>query len=422
MIARRDLIRALDRPRAIADWVVIERVQERGAYDEARDASRRETSTRYTVILHHDVPSGRGTARLELCATDGRASDVIDQGVALAMTAIGKLWKSIPPAAPAKVEVLDPRLATGALDVAARAIVAGARVPADVTATSRVSVLRERVNVLGRSGFHADWIASSIHAETLVVAGERSLELVRESRRIADLGLADALAHAHGDLLQLAAAGKPTAGPCDLVLAPDAMLYDGALGVWTIFASQADAVVEAQGLSRFQLDAPIVPGADAMEEPIRIVSDGAFDHATRSAPVGDDGDAIRRFPLIERGICVGLGLSAREAAFRRRDPNGGVRNLVVAKGTWTDLDPTRRTVEVRRLRSITVDPYTGDASVEIGLATDHKGTAHQPFTGGTVRLDLVAALATARRSSNPLRRGPYAGPASVLIRDVDLIA
>jgi hypothetical protein len=422
MISRRDLVSALGRPRTIADWVLIERVQELGGYDEARDATRREDSTRFTVILHHDIPSGRGTTRLELCATAGRASEVIDQGVALAMTSIGKLWKSIPPAAPAKVVVLDPRLATGELDVAARKIVAEARVPAGVTATSRVSVLRERVNVLARSGFHADWTASSIRAETLVAAGGRSLELIREARRIADLGLADALAHAHGDLIQLASAGKPSPGRCDLVLAPDAMLYDGALGVWTIFASQADAVVEAQGLSRFQLGAPIVPGAQAMEEPIRIVSDGAYDHATRSAPVGDDGDAIRRFPLIERGICVGLGLSAREAAFRRRDPNGGVRNLVVAKGTWTELDPARRTVEVRRLRSITVDPYTGDASLELGLATDHTGSTHQPFSGGTVRLDLVAALATARRSANAIRRGPYVGPASVLIRDVELLA
>lgn len=422
MITRRDLVRALDRPRTIADWVLIERTQELGAFDQARDATRREQRTRYTVIVHHDVPSGRGTARLELCGSAGRASEVIDQAVALAMTAIGRLWKSIPPAAPAKVAVLDPELATGELDEHARRIVAGAAVPGEVTATSQVTVQRERVQVLARSGFHADWIASSIRAETLVVHGTRSLELARESRRIADLGLAEALTVAHGDLVQLAGAGKPTAGRCDLVLEADALLYDGALGVWTIFATQADAVLEAQGLSRYQIGSPIVPGAEAIDDPIRIHSDGAFDHGTRSAPVGDDGDAIRRFPLIERGICVGLGLSAREAAFRRKDPNGGVRNLVVAKGRWTERDPARRTVLVRRLRSITVDPYTGDASLEVGLAIDHKGTTQQAFSGGTMRLDLVAALAHAKRSANLLRRGPYVGPAAVLIRDVDLLA
>ena len=422
MIRRRDLVRALDRPSAIADWVLIERTQELGAFDEARDATRRERSTRYTVILHHDLPSGRGSVRLELCGTEGRASEVIDQAIVLAKTSIGRLWKSIPPAAPAKVAVLDPELATGELDEHARKIVAGARVPAEVTATSHVTVQRERVEVLGRSGFHADWVASSIHAETLVILGPHSLELRRESRRIADLELGDALAHAHGDLIQLATAGRPTAGPCDLVLDSDALLYDGALGVWTIFATQADAGLEAQGISRYQLGAPIVPGADTIDDPIRILSDGAFDHATRSAPVGDDGDAIRRFPLIERGICVGLGLSAREAAFRMRDPNGGVRNLIVAKGRWTEIEPARRTVEARRLRSVTVDPHTGDASLELGLAIDHKGAAHQAFTGGTVRLDLVAALAHAKRSANSLRRGPYAGPGAVLIRDVDLLA
>ena len=100
MITRRDLVRALARP-AIRDWVLIERVQEVGAFDQARGATRRERATRYAVIVHHDVPSGRGTARIELCGGEGRASDMIDQAVTLAMTSIGRLWKSIPPAAPA---------------------------------------------------------------------------------------------------------------------------------------------------------------------------------------------------------------------------------------------------------------------------------------------------------------------------------
>ena len=128
---------------------------------------------------------------------------------------------------------------------------------------------------------------------------------------------------------------------------------------------------------------------------------------------------MRRFALIERGVASGLGLSAREAARRKVEPNGGVRNLVIARGTWNDAAPAGRTIEVRRLRSLSIDPYTGDASLELGLSIDRDG--NRAFTGGTLRLDLVAALARARRSSETLRRGPYLGPASVLIEDAELL-
>jgi hypothetical protein len=137
----------------------------------------------------------------------------------------------------------------------------------------------------------------------------------------------------------------------------------------------------------------------------------------------DDAVAIRQFPVIERGIAVGLGLTPREAALRNTDPNGGVRNLLVALGTWSAApSPTTRTIEVRRLHALSIDPYTGDASLDIALGLEHRPgrAAAIPFTGGTVRLDLIAALARARRSSQPLRRGAYHGPSSILIDDVEL--
>jgi hypothetical protein len=123
--------------------------------------------------------------------------------------------------------------------------------------------------------------------------------------------------------------------------------------------------------------------------------------------------------IVDRGVAAGLGLSPREAALRKRDPNGGVRNLVVRPGEWDGrVDPSGRLVEVRRLRQLAIDPYTAHASLEIALGVEHgKG----PFTGGTLRLDLVDALAHARRSSARIRRGPYDGPASVLIEHAALI-
>ena len=420
MINRRELVRALER-RRVSDWVVIERAQELALADEARGLQRRERRTRTTVIVHQDVPSGRGSARLELAAQEGSAADLVEQAVALASAAVAPSWTSVAPAAPARVTVADEALVKANLAEAAAAVLRSLRRPEGAAVSAAVEVLREQVAMESSGGARARWTASHLHADALVTASDRSLALSRDARRIVDLGLDGAVAAAAADLARLATAGAPVPGRCALVLTADAMLPDEGLGVWSVFAAQADGARERQGLTRYRLGAPIAPGADRADEPLGITSDGALDHATRSAPVGDEGDAVRRFPLIERGVCVGLDLSAREAARRGRDPNGGVRNLVVAPGTWDEAAPAGRTIEVHRLRALAIDPYTGDASLELALAIDHRGGAAVPFTGGTVYLDLVAALARARRSAALVRRGAYQGPAAVLIEDAELI-
>jgi hypothetical protein len=220
---------------------------------------------------------------------------------------------------------------------------------------------------------------------------------------------------------------SPPPGPCALWLGPEALLPKGDddRGLWAVFAHQADSAVERQGLTRYRYRAEIAPGASQLPEPLTITSNGALDFATRSVPVSDDAVAIRNFPLVERGLAVGLGLSPREAALRRTDPNGGVRNLVVAPGTWpTTPSTTTRTIEVRRLQTVSLDLTTGDASLDIALGFEHRPDrpGPTPFTGGTIRLDLITALARARRSSQLLRRGAYHGPASILIDDAELIS
>ena len=50
------------------------------------------------------------------------------------------------------------------------------------------------------------------------------------------------------------------------------------------------------------------------------------------------------------------------------------------------------------------------------------GSGADGIAGGSIRLDLIAALARARRSSIAIKRGPYAGPRGVLIERAELIA
>lgn len=287
--------------------------------------------------------------------------------------------------------------------------------------TSSIEVLREFVTVHASSGFHTGWNASALRASALVAVGNRSLEVTREARRVDDLALGRGLADAARDLGLLATATAPTPGRCAILLRTDALLHDGGLGVWSVFADHASAEIERQGLSRYRLRSPIAPGVDQVAEPLTITSNGALDFGTRSAPVGDEGDAVRRFALIERGISVGLGMSMREAARRRTDPNGGVRNLVVGAGTWDGALPGRRSIDIHRLRSLSIDPYTGDASLELSLGIERDGTTERVITGGTLRLDLVGALARARRSATSIQRGPYVGPDAVLIDDAELL-
>jgi len=412
VIDRRALVRELGK-RNPADWVVIQRDQELAVAD--GDGLRRaEVRTRWQLTVHADTPAGRGTAHVEIDATDGDPDTLVQQVMDFAQTSVGPAWATIPSAAPARVDVADPALATAdPMQVAEGVLKTSAK-----TATARIAVMREHVQVAARAGFHTEWLATEITADALVVAGARSLAIRREARRVDQLELDAAVTDALADLGALATAGKPTAGPCALVLAADAMLHGG-LGVWAAFAAQADAVVARQNLTRYHEREPIVAGADQLADPLTITSNGALPFGVRSSPLGDDGAPVRKFLLVDRGIAAGLGLSPREAALRKREPNGGVRNLVVALGDWTEEpEGKQRVVEVRRLRALEIDPYTGDASFEIALGLD--GT--KPFAGGTIRLDLIAALARAKRSATRIRRGAYEGPDAVMIDRSELVA
>ncbi len=417
------LVRELSR-RATSDWTVIERRTESATVDEASGVQRREQRSRWVLIVHDDTPDGRGTARLELGAFDGTIEQLVDQAQRLARAAIGPAWVTRPPSAPAKIAMFDRALGGVELVDAAQDVLREMKRPRDVAITARAEVSRTDVTVRTAKGLRATWAESLYRAGALVVANDRSLEIVRTARTRDELGAFDAaLVDAVVDLGQLAAAAVPTSGPCALVLLADALLADDAYGMWAPFAAQADAVRAREGLARYRLGMPIAPNADQLLEPLTITSDGALDNGIRSAPLDDEGSAIRRFSIVERGVAVGIGMRAREAAFLRADPNGGVRNLVVGTGSWDEAPPPGvRVVEVRRLHDLSIDPYTGDANLEIALGIDHREGSATPFSGGTIRLDLIAALAHARRSSIPIRRGPYAGPRAVLIDHAELIA
>jgi predicted Zn-dependent protease len=419
VIDRKQLLRALAR-RDIADWVLVQREQEIGIASDEPALHRTEHRVTWHVTVHHDAPQGRGSAHVTIDATNGLAEDIVEEALALARSSIGPAWSSSPPAAPAHVMIADTKLAGRDVVEIATSVAHGIATPPDATIDTTVRMLREVVNVASRAGLKREWPATALRVDALVRTSAMSLAITREARQLSDLDLDGAVRAAADDLVLLAAAGAPAPGPCGLILRPEAMLHGG-LGVWQAFVPQADAVVERQGLTRYREHAPIAPGSEQAREPLTITSDGSIDFGIRSAPLGDEGDAIRAFPLVEDGIAAGLGLGPREAALRKRDPNGGVRNLVVRLGSWNGNVDTGagRIIEIRRLRSMTIDPYTGDASLELALGIDHPNRT--AFVGGSLHLDLIAALSRARRSSTRLARGPYRGPDAIWIDRADLI-
>ena len=419
MIDRKTLARALDR-RGISDWVLVQHDQELAIAGGEPELRRSEQRTLWKLSVHHDTAQGRGSAHVSLDPSERDPEAIVEQVLALAVSSAGPAWSSPPLAAPARVDIADPKLDGDLLDIATR-IAHGLPKLDGATAIATAHVLRENVSVTALGGLRREWPATSVRVDALVRTPKVSLAVRREARRQADLDLENAIRTAADDLVLLPQAGAVKPGPCALVLREDAMLHGG-LGVWQAFVSQADAVIERQGLTRYREKAPIVQGADQIADPLTIRSNGALDHALESTPMSDDGGAVRAFTLVERGIAAGLGLSPREAALRKREPNGGVRNLAVKTGTWNGaIDPKgARTIEVKRLRSLTIDPYTGDASLELALSIDHP--LRTAFAGGAIRLDLIAALAKARRSATKLSRGGYEGPDAVLVEAVELIS
>lgn len=419
MIDRKKLARALDR-RGISDWVIVQHDQDHAIAGGEPELRRSERRTLWKLSVHHDTAQGRGSAHLTLDASERDADEIVNQALALAVSSAGPAWSSPPLAAPARVEVADPKLDGDLIEIATR-IAHGVPKLDGATAVATAHVLREDVNVMAHGGLRREWAATSVRVDALVRTPKVSLAIRREARRQADLDLETAIRSAADDLVLLPQAGAVKPGRCALVLRADALLHDG-LGVWQAFVSQADAVIERQGLTRYREKAPIVQGADQIPDPLTVRSNGARDYALESTPMSDDGGAVRAFTLVERGIAAGLGLSPREAALRKREPNGGVRNLSVKTGTWNgSIDVGGpRTIEVKRLRSLTIDPYTGDASLELALSIDHP--MRTAFAGGAIRIDLIAALAKARRSQTKLSRGGYEGPDAVFIEAVELIS
>jgi predicted Zn-dependent protease len=403
------------RKRKRSDWSVVERTTRRATARPGRSLARLDDETRITLVVHLDVGRGRGTGELELEGDLGdEAIPIIEAAEARALASIGPAWETPAQAAPARVELVDPAIAQ-LDDGSAATVLAGLPANAQGEATIESTSVRLATGGLSGRDLAVRWEETRIAVRAVVEAAGRTAELRAEARRVEDLRFAERIRLALAELAE-PAGGSVAPGTYGVVLHAAAHAHGG-YGVWGAIVAQADAALARQGLSRLRLGEPIAPRAAQTDDPLTITSDGTLAFGVLSAPTGERGEPVRKFAVVDRGVARGLAYDQREAALVRREPNGGIRNLVVAPGKPALAELLAAggapIVEVRRLAWLDLDPRSGYVVARIGAGTLRDGITETPIAGGTLRFDAIAALAFARRSAETTPEGPVVGPSAI---------
>ena len=101
-------------------------------------------------------------------------------------------------------------------------------------------------------------------------------------------------------------------------------------------------------------------------------SDGTTDFGLHSAPFGDDGQPVRRFAMVDKGIAAGHAVDHREAALAATTANAGVRGLQIEGGTQSVeelMSPGERPLlVVDRISKLATDPR-GRIAMHLDFAT-----------------------------------------------------
>jgi predicted Zn-dependent protease len=423
-----DMVRALSDERQLAEWKLYARYSRaawvtRGGGKSAVSSGER-TATTTTVTIHVDGAAGRGSATFALGAGDSIA-DALPGAVMRARQAVGPAWRSPPPAAPARVTVADPKLDTASLarvpgeiagQVAASAKAAGAEL-LDV----HVEIAIEAVQIVTRRGIDARWPETLCTVEARLSRDGAIARLARTVRRRDELSIGAAVADAVDAAIRRAKAPQTPLGRFPTVLRAPALLHGGR-GLFEALIAQADPALERQGLVRYRPGQPIAPGAVSASEPLTITSDGTLPFGLRSAPLDEQGMAVRRFELVGRGVARDLSLDGREASLRRVSPNGGVRGIVVPPGEHSEaslLDGGPLLV-IDAWSWLDLAPVTGQFRGAIALGRIIDGTGSHDVKGGIVRGDALETLALSVRSKETVTTPEYHGPATWAVGDLDV--
>jgi predicted Zn-dependent protease len=414
------LIAALDaRGRTIGDWSVHSRQVERfelAAGGALRGVRRLDVGAR----VHVDGPTGRGSADL---AIEGALAELdpaaialrLDEAVARALVSIGPGWRAAPPAAPARVSLGDGRHLEPFAIVSALGTALDKAAEREKVSLVEAQAAVEHTTVLVETsrGLAARWTETLLSVDARIADGASTARLGAISRTLRAIDPAALVADAAARARLRTSAGALAAGSYPVLISAALLGGEGAR-ILGALAALGDASLHRHGLARVAVGKRIAEGADVVEDPLSFASDGTLPDGVRSAPLADHGEPVRRFPIVERGVLVGVGLDEREAALRDVPANGGVRNLVISPGaSGADTLRAAGALELLEIEDVDIEPLTGHGTIAIGLARLHAAGSSSIVSGAELQGDLVAAFARGRRSKETARVAAYAGPALV---------
>lgn len=300
----------------------------------AQESSRREMRS-LSARIFLDRELGRGHSEFSVPAGANLRS-LISQSAARALGAIGRSWRLRPPSAPARLQLFDSDWAKSPDDSIAQLWeqFQAHKPPSLHLLKGKLALELTDTRAIVSNGFDNQYRSTKVQITATVQAKKGAPVQIRLGARHQD-GLRwqaifeDALRRS----LQAQGAIPNQSGICDLLLLSSAYhpRGDEDFGLWNAPVHQCHAELASSGLARYQV------GQEILREPARgdtltLRSDGTRDFGWRSAPFDRDGQAVRRFAIVNDGKAAGQSVGYIDAAKQGIDANGGVRDLVIEPG------------------------------------------------------------------------------------------
>ena len=154
---------------------------------------------------------------------------------------------------------------------------------------------------------------------------------------------------------------------------------------------------------------------------ITIRLEPTMKHSTKGAPFDEEGLALKKLSVIEKGVVKNLWGSNAYSQYLHKIPNGNYKNMVVNSGTLQEEDLEDETyVEVIALSGFEIDTVTGDFGSEIRLAYLHQKNKEKiVITGGSVSGNVYDSIDTVLFSNETEQINNYFGPKKVLLDKVN---
>ncbi len=333
------LLRELQSAKVVDEYIVsvskinaLRRQLTKGHAEERREGGRLEAK------IFIDRGLGRGHSHFYVpprAALRGLIQDSAER----ALGALGPSWRLQPPSAPALLDVLE-QAWTGELAKSIDLLTEQfqAHLPSGMRlldGSIEIEVLDSRSILSNGFDNHFGSTRARISVRLQATKGI-PVQMEIDVRRQSDIRWLAQFENAKRSSLDGTAAVANESGQCDLLLMSSAYSprADADYGIWTPLAQQCSAGLAAEGMARYLVGQPILRNP-ALADPLTLHSDGTRDFGLRSAPFDEDGQAVRRFTIVNNGRAAGQSVSYREAARQEIRANGGVRNLVVESGKMT---------------------------------------------------------------------------------------